>query len=358
MKQDNGFLGWRFQLDMPPIVSIFSYRLDFVSSGDHGSQGCAVPSLRQDLKRLFEPDEIVAALTLSAQPHASQQPFASVLLAQREVERHRVVLTLSTWNGLDVYLWSEKPKHGHDPNHGSGPGQQSIDQDSLLCLNLVQGDRGAASPQRPLRNSTLSQGSRDTLTTARKWVMVILSRQNPRPGQPTWIFCEGHERPPRRFFRARRMDARYGGAMRGPFGAAGCSSQSRFGCPRGPRHPSSTNEGSGMSPVRTHAQAVPEVPVSTPPVPSPGRRDHRSLSGRQAQRQRRDRLEAGRHFNFSKGADVLVLALAIGCLCRALAERTGNDLDESGRAERFGAGGFHRDSRRSAGVSCYNLFIH
>ncbi len=27
----------------------------------------------------------------------------------------------------------------------------------------------------------------------------------------------------------------------------------------------------------------------------------------------------------------LPLALAIGCLCRALAERTGNDLDESGR---------------------------
>ncbi len=30
------------------------------------------------------------------------------------------------------------------------------------------------------------------------------------------------------------------------------------------------------------------------------------------------------------GGDIR-LALAVGCLCRALAERTGNDLDESGR---------------------------
>ncbi len=37
------------------------------------------------------------------------------------------------------------------------------------------------------------------------------------------------------------------------------------------------------------------------------------------------------NLNYHSGADVLVLALAIGCLCRALAERTGNDLDESDR---------------------------
>ena len=31
------------------------------------------------------------------------------------------------------------------------------------------------------------------------------------------------------------------------------------------------------------------------------------------------------------GTDVLVLGVAVGLLCRELAERTGNDLDESGR---------------------------
>ena len=35
--------------------------------------------------------------------------------------------------------------------------------------------------------------------------------------------------------------------------------------------------------------------------------------------------------NYHSGGEILVLALAVGCLCRALAERTGNDLDESGR---------------------------
>ncbi len=144
VKQYNIFLGRRLKFDMPAIVSVFLYRPGFVSLRDHSSRGCSKPSLRQDHQRLPEPNKIIAALALPAQPHTGQQPFARVLLAQREVERHRVVLTLSTWNGLDFYFWSENPKHGHDPNHGSAPGQQLIDQVFLLCLNLVQGERGAA----------------------------------------------------------------------------------------------------------------------------------------------------------------------------------------------------------------------
>ncbi len=149
------------------------------------------------------------------------------------------------------------------------------------CLRALPGVRDSG------RRAAVGHGAMtNILTRARRWGNVFLSRQNPRPG-----FDSRNHKAPRRSF----CSAFFVPAMVGRAGAPSGAPLSFVGGKSNPVRSATLCRFDSAGGLTSHKGTVraQKLPVSTTPISTYGRRSARHVSGRQAQRQHRDRLEAG-----------------------------------------------------------------